>query len=135
MEIGKRPDEKFRQGFIGTWCCSTREARTRNRCPCLLSKEGGAGSLDRVRVRADWWVRRRGGLGGLLTPVVVLCAGILQHCPAFAPVHFYPGDSLWVIFSGPPQYSSVLCFQLKVAEGPFERGVGLDQVPWETTAQ
>ena len=68
-----------------------------------------------------------GGLGGLPIPVAVLCAGIRQQCPAFAPVHFYPGDSLWVIFSGPPQWSSVLCFQLQVAEGPFERGVGLDQ--------
>ena len=51
-------------------------AKTSNRCPCSLLEVGQAGPLSGVRVGVDQWVRPEGwGLGGLPTPLVVLCAG------------------------------------------------------------
>ena len=76
VEIGKRLDKKFRQGFIGS-LLQQRETRISDSFPCSLPCQGGqAGSSDR-----EGW---RGGLGGLPTPRCHCVEGHVQYL-AFAP--------------------------------------------------
>ena len=56
IEIGKRPDKKFRQGFTGAPAAAG-SRKTSNRCPCLLPKVGRAGSFHGVRIGAGPGVR------------------------------------------------------------------------------
>ena len=46
---------------------------------CRKEQEENTGSFSGVRVGADPWSRLRAGLGGLPTPLVVLCAGIMPN--------------------------------------------------------
>ena len=51
-------------------------AKISNGIPCLLPERGRAGPLG-VMVGAIGGSGQRGGLGGLSTPLVMLCAGII----------------------------------------------------------
>lgn len=76
-----RPDEKFREGFIRT---QHERVKTSNGFPCSLSESGQAGPSSGVRVRVEPRLGQRGGLGGLPTSLVVLCAGIMLKYFTFA---------------------------------------------------
>lgn len=98
----------------------------------MTISKGGWGwiSLNEVRSKGfDWWVRRRGGLGGLPTPVVVLCAKIPAALPLLCSIHFYPGDSLWSSFPGPHNTPLFVFPTQGGRRAIWERGVGLDKCP------
>ena len=73
VEINKRPDTKFRQGFIGTSVAAGGSENKLN-VPLLLPCSGVSSFLIGVRIGAGPSSRRRAGLGGVPTPSVVLGA-------------------------------------------------------------
>ena len=74
-----RSGEEFRQGFNWDLYCLSGGVTV------STAKEGGAGSLNEVRVRVDQCVWLDGRLGGPLTPLGAAVGRDLTQYPAFAP--------------------------------------------------
>ena len=78
IEIDKRPNEKFRQEFLGL-LLQHKWVRTSYQRPCFFPEagEGQAGPLYGVRRGQICGLGQRGDLGDLSAPLVVMSAGIM----------------------------------------------------------
>ena len=92
MEIDKRLDDKFKQGFFGTLAASRRELKqvTSLFTPC---EDRGAGT-GKLRV-GEGWVRARGWLGWSAHP---LGGTVCRRHARFPPCA--PGSSSWLLEVG-----------------------------------
>ena len=139
VETVKRLDENFRQGFTGTPAAA--QGSRSNRVPC---SQWLAGLLDAVgwgmvvQIGGTGW---RGGLGGLHTPLVVLCAGTM--CGALLCSQYLTSLCLIVHNLSQLQIHTVslvpYSFPYSVAQGEFVQvqilqqrahDPTLSQIPW-----
>ena len=117
------------KALLGPGAEALRKARTRNRCPCSLCKEGGAGSLNRGEGTADWWVRWRGLRWSACPRGGAVCRDRSCGSALLLLLSTFILETPFGLSFQDPRNTQVLCFQLQVAEGPLREELGWTKRP------